>query len=437
MAPPSDPVAWLYGLQHAGVKLGLDGIRGLLSLLDHPERAYPSVLIAGTNGKGSTAATLDALLRAHGRRTGLYTSPHLVRPRDADPLVGDDLDDPTLQALLRELHARIVAALGEGRLAAHPSFFEVMTGTALLAFARAGVDVAVLEVGLGGRLDATNVVEARASVIVGVDFDHMATLGPTLAAIAGEKAGIVKPGRPVISGVVQPEARAVLEAACAAASAPLHHVLEITEVRQEEDASWRLTTPRRVYAGLRPVLQGRHQIHNLRVAVLAFETVAEDLGLAVVESRVRDGIASVRWPGRLQRVDGRPPLLLDGAHNAAGAAALAQELGRRGEAAPVLLFGAMRDKDLAEILGPLAERASAVVLTRPRVDRAAEPALLAEALPLGIPALLEPDVSRALALARALARRDDRQVLVSGSLYLVGEVLGLLEGRPVPGPVPM
>ncbi|HEX5045272.1 MAG TPA: cyanophycin synthetase [Candidatus Polarisedimenticolaceae bacterium] len=437
MLPPSDAVGWLYGLQHSGVKLGLDGIRGLLDLLEHPERAYPCVLVGGTNGKGSTAATLDALLLAHGVRTGLYTSPHLVRPHERIRLQGVDLDDPCLQALLQELRARIDGALVEGRLAAHPSFFEVITAAALLAFGRAQVDLAVLEVGLGGRLDATNAVEARASVIVSVDFDHMTTLGNTLSAIAGEKAGIVKPGRPVISGVVQPEARAVLERACATASSPLLDVLALTEARQEDGGSWTVRTPQRAYSGLRPALAGTHQVHNLRVALLAFETVAEDLSLEIDGERVRDAVAGVRWPGRLQCLLGDPPLLLDGAHNASGAAALAAELRRRDGPAPVLLFGAMRDKDLAAILGPLAERAGAVVLTRPRVDRAADPATLAAALPAGTPALLESDLPRALDLARTLARREGREVLVSGSLYLVGEVLGWLEGRPVPGPVPM
>jgi dihydrofolate synthase/folylpolyglutamate synthase len=437
MLPGSDPIAWLYELQRSGVKLGLEGIRGLLSLLDHPERAYPSVLVGGTNGKGSAAATLDALLLAHGRRSGLYTSPHLVRPHERIRIGGADVDDPILLALLRELRTRIESALAQGGLAAHPSFFEVITGAALLAFARAEVDVAVLEVGLGGRLDATNAVESRASVIVGVDFDHMNTLGSTLEAIAGEKAGIVKRGRPVVSGVAQPEARAVLELACVAAAAPLRDVLTLTEAWQEDDESWTVRTPERVYAGLRPALTGEHQIHNLRVALLAFETMAEELGLSIGEDRVRQGVSSVRWPGRLQRIEGHPALLLDGAHNAAGAIALAQELARRGGPPPVLLFGAMRDKDLAAILGPLAARASSVVLTCPRVDRAADAATLAEALPAGLPALLEPDPSRALTHARTLARRDDLDVLVSGSLYLVGEVLGLLEGGPVPGPVPM
>ncbi|HET9298350.1 MAG TPA: folylpolyglutamate synthase/dihydrofolate synthase family protein [Candidatus Polarisedimenticolaceae bacterium] len=437
MVPTSDPVAWLYGLQHAGVKLGLDGIRGLLALLDHPESRYPSVLVGGTNGKGSTAATLDALLLAHGRRPGLYTSPHLVRPNERIRIRGGDVDDSTLEGLLRELRARIAEGLAQGSFATHPSFFEVITAAALLAFARAPVEIAVLEVGLGGRLDATNAVAARASVIVSVDFDHMSTLGNTLAAIAGEKAGIVKPGRPVISGVAQPEARAVLERACAAASSPLLEVLSLTEALQEDDETWTVRTPQRTHAGLRPALAGAHQIHNLRVALLAFETIAAELGVAVAEDRVREGIEAVRWPGRLQRIDGNPPLLLDGAHNASGAAALARELSRRDGPAPVLLFGAMRDKELFAILGVLVARASSVVLTRPSVDRAADPAALAAALPAGVPALLEPDPSRALDLARTLARREGRALLVSGSLYLVGEVLGLLEGRTVPGPVPM
>ena len=174
-----DPVAWLYGLQHSGVKLGLDGIRALLDLLDHPERSYPAVLVGGTNGKGSTAATLDALLAAHGVRAGLYTSPHLVRPHERIRMAGADVDDATLDRLLRTLRARIGVALAGGKLASHPSFFEVITAAALQAFREANAEAAILEVGLGGRLDATNAVDAVASVIVGVDLDHVNVLRNT------------------------------------------------------------------------------------------------------------------------------------------------------------------------------------------------------------------------------------------------------------------
>jgi dihydrofolate synthase/folylpolyglutamate synthase len=295
----------------------------------------------------------------------------------------------------------------------------------------------VLEVGLGGRLDATNAVETALSVIVGVDLDHMATLGSTVQAIAGEKAGIVKRERALISGVAQPEARVVIEAACRRLSAPFLDARALTTARPQPDGSWVVTTPEQIYDGLRPALAGTHQIHNLRVALVTFERLAGELGFEVVPERVRDGVASVRWPGRLQRIEGRPSILLDGAHNAAGAAALAQELDRRGARPPVLLFGAMRDKELDAILGPLAGRAGPIVLTKSKVVRAADPDILASALPAGVSAILEPDLPRALELACALARKESREVLVSGSLYLVGEVLGLLEGRPVPGPVPM
>ena len=310
MAALTDSVSWLYGLQHSGVKLGLDGIRGLLSLLEHPEDAYPSVLVGGTNGKGSTAATLDALLLAHGRRSGLYTSPHLVRPNERIRLLGSDVEDSTLHALLEELRARIAEALAQGALSSHPSFFEVMTAAALQAFRRARLDIAVLEVGLGGRLDATNAVPATVSVIVGVDFDHMTTLGNTLAAIAGEKAGIVKRGRPLISGVTQPEARAVIEGVCRAAAAPLHDAVALTEARPERDGSWTVATRERAYPGLRPALAGDHQIHNLRVALLAFESLAEELGIAVdVDARAsRDRRrALARAPPAHRRPAAAPP----------------------------------------------------------------------------------------------------------------------------------
>jgi dihydrofolate synthase/folylpolyglutamate synthase len=434
MEEAPDPLTWLYGLQHSGVKLGLDGIRRLLALLDHPERAFPSILVGGTNGKGSTAATLDALLAAHGVRAGLYTSPHLVRPNERIRVAGADLEDAVLLPLLEELRRRIAGGLREGRLLVHPSFFEVVTAAALESFRRAAVAVAVLEVGLGGRLDATNAVDAVVSTIVGVDLDHVAILGDTLGAIAAEKAGIVKEGKPVVSGIAQPEARAVLAETCRARGAVLRDALRETEARADDSGAWSAGTPERTYHGLRPALPGEHQLHNLRVALLTLETVAPVLGLTIDPDRVRLGVAAVRWPGRLQRLPGNPPLLLDGAHNPAGARALAAELERTG-LVPVLLLGAMRDKLLPDLLAPLVPRVGPIVLTQPRVLRAAEPELLAAALPAGTPTILEKDLPRALEIARETARERGTVVLVTGSLYLVGEVLGLLEGRAVPGPV--
>jgi dihydrofolate synthase/folylpolyglutamate synthase len=415
-----DLVSWLYGLQSHGVKLGLDGIRSLLTLLDHPERAYPSVLVGGTNGKGSVAAMLDAMLGASGRRAGLYTSPHLVRPNERIRIDGADLSKPSLDRALSVVRDACERGLAEGKLDEHPSFFEVMTASALWAFAEAKVDSAVLEVGLGGRLDATNATEPMVSAIVTVNLDHVGTLGATLAAIAAEKAGIARAGCPLISGVAQPEALSVLRERCEAVGA--HFV----------DAR---TTP--LPSGVRLSLDGTHQRGNARVAVSAFEAFARAIQLPIDLGAVRRGLESARWPGRLQLVPGAPSILLDGAHNAAGAEALAGHLALRGGPKPVLLFAAMADKDIPGILAPLAPHIASVVATRAGVPRSADSRGLASAArALGLPAGSEAEPARALEKARAMAGPGGL-VLVAGSLYLVGTVLGVLEGGSPPGPVAM
>ena len=414
----NDPIAWLYGLQSHGIKLGLDGIRTLLALLDHPERAYPSTLVGGTNGKGSVSAMLDAMLAASGRRTGLYTSPHLVRPNERIRIAGEDIAIPEFHRVLAVVRAACEGGLAEGKLGAHPSFFEVMTAAALCAFRDAGVDAAVLEVGLGGRLDATNATEPLASAIVTVSLDHLETLGTTLEAIALEKAGIVRAGRPLVSGVVQPDVIAVLRAQCDAIGATL------IDARAAKLPS-----------GVRLSLDGTHQRDNARVAVATFEAFSREIGHAPDPLAKRNGLEAARWPGRLQLIPGAPSILLDGAHNVAGAEALAAHLALRGGPKPVLLFAAMADKDLAGILGPLVPHVTSVVATQPGVARAADSRDVATtARALGLPAGAETEPARALEKARALAGPDGL-VLVAGSLYLVGAVTAVLEGGAVPGPV--
>ena len=416
----NDPIAWLYGLQSHGVKLGLDGIRTLLALLDHPERAYPSMLVGGTNGKGSVAAMLDAILGATSRRTGLYTSPHLVRPNERIRVAGEDLATPEFHRVLGIIRAACERGLAADKLAAHPSFFEVMTAAALCAFRDAGVDVAVLEVGLGGRLDATNATEPLASAIVTVSLDHLETLGATLEAIALEKAGIVRAGRPLVSGVAQPDVVAVLRAKCDAVG-----------------ATYIDARATKLPSGVRLSLDGTHQRDNARVALAAFEAFSQELGDAPDSRAMRHGLETARWPGRLQLIAGAPSILLDGAHNVAGAEALAAHLALRGGPRPVLLFAAMADKDISGILGPLVPHVASVVTTQPGVARAADSKdVAAAARALGLPAGAEPDPARALEKARTLAGPGGL-VLVAGSLYLVGAVTALLEGGTPPGPVSM
>ncbi len=430
-----DSIRWLYGLETFGVKLGLESIQALLDLLGRPDRAYPCVLVGGTNGKGSVAAMLDGILAASGLRAGLYTSPHLVRPNERIRIAGGDVSMHDLCRALDLVRRACEDGLERGAFRAHPSFFEVMTAAALDAFREAGVEVAVLEVGLGGRLDATNAVEAVLPILVTVDLDHTDRLGSTLEAIAAEKAGIVKPGRPLVCGVEQEEALGPIRRACEAAGAPLVEVRRVAEVEPGPGAVFTVRAERALYEDLRLPLLGEHQRHNAAVAIVAFERLARALGFEAEPTAVRRGLREVRWPGRLQWIPGHPPLLLDGAHNPAGAEALAEYLrGLRGPRT-VAVLGALKEKDFAGMLDRLAPEVATVVLTRSSVARAADPEDLRDAAErFDLRVEVEPDLPRALERARALAGPDGL-VLVTGSLYLVGDVLALLEGRPSPGPI--
>lgn len=435
-----DMIPWLYGLQHFGIKLGLDNIRALLEILGHPERAYRSAHIAGTNGKGSVAAMIDAMLGASGVRSGLFTSPHLVRPHERIRIVGEDIGDEELQRRLAGTRETIEQATTDGRLETHPSFFEVITAIALHAFAEHGLQAAALEVGLGGRLDATNAVEADVAVIVSIDLDHTKTLGPTLERIAGEKAGIIKPGQPVICGATQPEVREVLRQASRERGATFLDARSEVSLVSADGREFALRSAARDYPGLSCSLLGGHQVDNARIAVAAFEPLMERLGLEPDPAAVREGLASVRWAGRLEWIeprDGRPRFLVDGAHNASGIAALTAFLRELSPPRPILLVGATSGKPLRELLGPLAPFVERVVVTRPPVERGLDPWEVAREIePLFGPVEAVAEPQDALERACLLAA-DDRDVLVTGSLYLVGEILGLISGKRAPGPVAM
>jgi dihydrofolate synthase / folylpolyglutamate synthase len=419
---PSATGAYLDGRAKLGIKFGLEAMRALVEELGHPERSYPTLLIAGTNGKGSVAAYVDAVLRASGRRAGLYTSPHLVRVHERIAVDGRPISGAALARAIGQVRDAAERLVAKGVLAQHPTYFEAVTAAAFEHFRRRRVDVAVLEVGLGGRLDATNVVEPIASAIVSVDLDHQELLGGSLGEIAAEKAGVLRSGRTTVLGPLTHEARSAIERRAGEMGARL--VEARTGTRVEEHAGiLDLSTPSRAYTGLRP-LAGAYQQDNLLVAIRLIEE-AKEAGLTVDLSRLSDGIAAARWPGRLERIDGTPPLLLDGAHNPAGARALASELVSLRPF--VLLFGAMADKDVESITRSLFPLADGLVLTAPRVDRAASPAeVAARAGESARGALLETNVRKALQAARQLAG-PKRLLVVAGSLYLVGEVKALLE----------
>jgi dihydrofolate synthase/folylpolyglutamate synthase len=419
------------GQELRGVKFDLANVSRLLEALGHPERCWNSVHIAGTNGKGSVAAMMEAVLRAAGYRTGLYTSPHLVRVNERIRVAGEEISDADFASVCGDVLALVERLLAERALPGHPSFFECLTATAFEHFRRAGCDIAVLETGMGGRLDATNVVRPLVSVITPVDFDHEAYLGHSLGQIAFEKAGIIKEGGVVIAAPQRPEAAAVIERVARERGAELVKVAEPGTANFGNDALLRVALP------------GRHQVENARLVVLAVEQLRR-LGLRISDQALRQGLAGVRWPGRLEWIPGRPRLLLDGAHNPAGARALRayleefriSDFGLRISDADkggnpqseirnpklVLLFGAMRDKAVAEMADLLFPLAGAVVLTRPPQKRAATTQVLAQLTGHLNHRIIEcEDPGAALAKARDLAGPDGI-VVVTGSLYLVGAV---------------
>ncbi len=394
-------LAWLEALGPQRMRPGLARTRALLDALGSPDGSFRPVLIGGTNGKGSTAAGLAAILHAAGVRTGLFTSPHLVRVTERVRLLEEDVPAPLLDDAL----ALVAAVSGPGEQG--PTYFEALTVAAFELFRRARVEIAVVEVGIGGRLDATNVLEPVLSLVTNVGSDHLDVLGPTLADVAREKAGIFRRGAPALAGTEgsPAEARAVLRAEAARVGAEL---LEVS--------------PSGRWDGVFP-LEGRHQRANAALAAAA-ATRLEPLDDAAVAA----GLPRTRWPGRLQRLPrpGRRDLILDGAHNPDGARALAAWLDSEGLAGRVdLLFGVMADKDVEGIFGPLAARARRVVFAAPPSPRAAAPG--ARKARLG-----RTDARTAASVAEALAALDAGgegapPVLVAGSLYLVGEVLRLLE----------
>jgi len=405
-----------------GIKFGLETMRALCAEMGNPERAFTTLLVTGTNGKGSVVAYVDAALRASRLAVGRYTSPHLVRVNERIAVGGRDIGAAAFEAAVgrvRDAAARLVRAR---TIPAHPTYFEVLTAAAFEHFRRSRVEAAVLEVGMGGRLDATNVAEPVASAIVSVEKDHEAYLGSTIAAIAREKAGVLRRGRATVLGPLSPEARAAVEAEAAAVGARLVDAGDAGRWRESPDGL-EVETARFRYHGV-GTLPGAHQRDNALVALHLLEEAAA-AGLAVDLEGAAAAFAHTRWPGRLEPVPGSPPLLLDGAHNPAAARALAAHLA--GGPPFVLLFGVMSDKDVEAMTRLLFPPAHAVVLTRAPTDRAATPEEIARrAAGAAREVRIEARPRPALALARRLAPAGGR-VVVAGSLYLVGEVKRILK----------
>jgi dihydrofolate synthase/folylpolyglutamate synthase len=413
-----------------GISMGLARVERLMDEAGHPERGLRGALVGGTNGKGSVVAMVQAVLTAAGLRTGTMPKPHLVGYReriavDGTPIGGADF----AAAVDRILPAidRVAAEVGP------PTEFEALTAAAIGELARRGVDLAIVEVGMGGRLDATNVLDLGVAAVTNVQLDHQAHLGSTLAAIGGEKAAIIKPGNLAVTGASGRGLRPILDR-CDALGVPLRRAGEGQPYRAHlVESGWDgividAWTPTRRLTDLRVGLLGAHQAGNAAVALAVLDALDERFGLTLPEAALRRGLSEVRWPGRLELLDGSAighgRILLDGAHNPAGAAALARALADLGLRRPTIVFGAMRGKDVRGVLTALAPLAPRFVFTRVADPGALPPEDLADAwASLGGDAVTASDPRAALALAA------DEPVVVAGSLYLVGAVRGMITGE--------
>lgn len=423
-----DPLEYLLSLEKFGMKFGLTNIRTLCTALGQPHTKYPSILIAGTNGKGSVTAMVDCALRAAGLHVGRYTSPHLVRLEERFMINGEPVTTDALVETIEKLRTVIDRLMAAGSLDAPPTFFEVTTAIAFELFRKASIDLAVLEVGLGGRLDSTNIVDPVAAAITSIDFDHEQYLGTTLAAIAAEKAGVIRSGIPVVVGPVASEARDVLVSMCAAAGAVFLDAEQGTVTNAqvvEGRTTLAVRTPLRDYGRIPLGLRGAHQAANALVAIRLLEHLEKLVPIG--PAAIITGLREVRWPGRLQMVQAESGkrALLDAAHNPAGAWALAQYLKREFPEPLPFVFGAMRDKDAALMLKALLPVASSMTMTEPhnaRAQAAEELATLARSLSprCQIDVAIDPKD----ALDRAWMRCP--LVCVAGSIFLIGDILSSL-----------
>jgi dihydrofolate synthase/folylpolyglutamate synthase len=413
-----DSVRYLYSLGNElrTAKFGLETITALLGALRHPERACRFVHVAGTNGKGSTCAMLESALRAAGIRTGLYTSPHLDEPTERIQIGGSPVSQPQFAEAFDLVHQAAEGLIRDGAIDYHPTYFETVTAMAFVLFRQLGADIVVLEVGLGGRLDATNVVTPALSVITRVDFDHEAFLGRSIEAIASEKAGILKPGIPAVLAAQRPEAAATLRARAAAVGC---RIIESADWRAEDcildPRGSRFTARRDRECAVRAhcPLAGEHQVENALTAIAALHE------MGVSREAIETGIAATRWPGRLEPVSTRPEIILDGAHNPSGARALVSYIQRFYAGRKItLIYGAMRDKAVVEMTAILFPAADSVIATAPNQERATRPETIRD--------LSERhDVRIAQSVAEALQwvknAGPDEVVFVTGSLFMVAE----------------
>lgn len=418
-----DSVRYLYSLGNEvkSAKFGLETITAVMEALGNPQRSLRFAHVAGTNGKGSTCAMIESGLRQAGVRTGLYTSPHLSEPTERIQIAGQPIPAREFAESFDTVHQAAERLLRDGAIANHPTYFETVTAMAFVVFARRAAEMVALEVGLGGRLDATNIVTPALSVITRVDFDHEAFLGRSLGAIAFEKAGILKPGIPAVFSAQRSEAESVLLERAAALGCDIWRPAGFSIEDCALDPRGASFTLRGGEAGelrIRCPLAGAHQVENAVTAALALRR----LGIAAPE--IERGIAAARWPGRLERVSTRPEIILDGAHNPSAARALVDYIERFCRTRPVtLVYGAMRDKAVAEMTGILFPAAQKVIATAPAQDRATRPETIRE-LSGRDDVLVSRGVPEALRMASG--GPPEEIIFVTGSLFVVAEARSLL-----------
>jgi dihydrofolate synthase/folylpolyglutamate synthase len=424
---------YLEKIQNLGIKFGLDNIREILASFQNPHREYPSVLVAGSNGKGSVCAFLTRILSVHGFRAGLFTSPHLVEVEERIRIGEELITRMTFCRILTKLRNRIEELIAAKKLLNPPTYFEHLCCLAFLYFAEQRVDLAILEVGMGGRFDATNVVDPEVSVITTISPEHQKFLGDSLSQIALEKAGIIKPGVPVVSGVRDTEASATIKNRAKEVGAPFFYVFEgknkFAKRKTNDERVFVFRMDKDVYT-FKPSLLGEHQGRNAAIAIAASH-VLDQRWKNLKKEKIIQGIESTRWEGRLESIPGEPQVLLDGAHNEEGAVILREYIKTHVSAPLVLVYAAMRDKKIARIADILFPLAKTILLTRFPYFRSSLPEEIREKVPAYEKKILcEPNARKAFRMAQELAGTEGI-VLVAGSLFLVGEIKKIIRD-PIP-----
>ena len=414
----TESLDYLYSLQKFGMIFGLTQVTEILEAIGNPHEEIQAIHIGGTNGKGSTAAMMASVLQKEGYRVGLYTSPHLIRFSERIKVNGVEIREDEVAALTGWMKERIEAS----GITPSFTFFDFTTAMAFRYFSQKRVDLAILEVGLGGRLDSTNVIDPLLSIITNVTRDHEEILGKSILKIAEEKAGIIKKGRPLITAATQPEVVQLFSKFCRMKDSPLYRVSKDFRYDPIGERNFHYEGLHRKLWSVRLNLPGFHQIVNATIALGALE-ILEDLGYPVSTEAMIEGLQEVDWPGRLEMISSSPRVVLDGAHNPAGAMALKESLKKEFQFHHlILLLGIMKDKDFRSILKTLAPLADHIILSKPHMERASSPSLLLDQLgdTNGKKAEIVKDLPRAIEKGLSLTQPEDL-FCITGSLYTVGE----------------